>query len=157
MKRASERFLTRIFLTFRWVQKCSVKAVKIFWLEVTLQLQLSETITIKLFFFFLHQGEPGLRGLPGPVGKPGPPVSVCSLFLLFYFLTFNPYMRGRLSIVKQIRLKQKRWWGHTKKGLVNKIDRWNVQLIYRDCQYMEANKSEWLILLRALEENLMAK
>lgn len=26
----------------------------------------------------LHrQGEPGLRGFPGPVGKPGPPVSKC--------------------------------------------------------------------------------
>lgn len=28
----------------------------------------------------LHrQGEPGSRGFPGPVGKPGPPVSQCNL------------------------------------------------------------------------------
>lgn len=31
----------------------------------------------------LHrQGEPGSRGFPGPVGKPGPPVSKCHLSCL---------------------------------------------------------------------------
>lgn len=32
---------------------------------------INERITLCL------QGEPGLRGFPGPVGKPGPPVSKC--------------------------------------------------------------------------------
>lgn len=41
--------------------------------------------------FSLHQGEPGLRGLPGPVGKPGPAVSVCSFYFPFYFLSFDPW------------------------------------------------------------------
>lgn len=44
--------------------------------------------TLLAFFLSASQGEQGLRGLPGPVGKPGPAVSVHSVFYFILSLSF---------------------------------------------------------------------
>lgn len=72
-------------------------------------------------FFSLHQGEQGLRGLPGPAGKQGPTVSVWSSFYILL-----------LSIVQGISLIQPLWWGHTKDSLVNEVNQWGVQGLASD-------------------------